>query len=103
MRHVVGYFQKRPPQVVKVQQHSGAVPCPYTGIPGNRARNHTNGIQTPQAIKEAKCRVVFTAAAAFCSLLAPINGHRLTFQTTEEEDIDLLVCGGARPGQMEVA
>lgn len=72
------------------------------GIPGKGARNRAAGIQTTQAINEAKCRVVVIVVAAFCSLLTPINGHRLTFRKTEEGDLELLACGGAQLGQMEV-
>lgn len=93
-----GLFSERPPQVVKLQQHSA--PGPYMGIPGKGARNHTAGIQTPPAINKAKCRVI--VVAAFCSLSTPINGHRLTFRKTREGDLERLACGGARSGQMEV-
>lgn len=71
-------------------------------IPGTGARTHTAGIQTPQAINKAKCRVVVIVVAAFYSLLTPINGHRLTFRKTKEADLELLACGGAGSGQMEV-
>lgn len=81
---------------------TAAAPGPYMGIPGKGARNHTAGIQTPQAINEAKCRVVVIVVVAFCSVLTPINRHRLTFRKTEEGDVGLLACGGARSGQMEV-
>lgn len=58
-----GLFSERPPQVVKLQQHSA--PGPYMGIPGKGVRNHTAGIQTPQAINKAKCRVIVVAAFLF--------------------------------------
>lgn len=79
MRHVEVLYSEGPPQVLKLQQRSGAVPGPCTGIPRKGSWNHTTGIQTPHAIKEAKCRGVFIVIA-FYSLIILMSGHQSTAQ-----------------------